>query len=64
MYKEVEAKIAEVEKNFEHVLRGSLATVDINAPRALLQVSAEAQLNALSWVLGREYHSKLKGTNA
>lgn len=61
--KEIRAKIAEIEKSHGHVLTGSLATVGINAPRALMQISAETQLKALHWVLGSEYISKLKGVN-
>lgn len=60
---EVEAKIKELEKAYEHVLNGSLATVQINAPRALQQIAAESRLQTLHWVLGRKYKSKLKGTD-
>jgi hypothetical protein len=60
---EIQAEIKQVETNFAHVLRGSVATVDINAPRALLQIDAEAKLAALHWVIGTKYKSKLKGVN-
>jgi len=60
---EVKAKIEEVEKNYSHVLTGSLATVFINAPRALEQVAAENRLATLHWILGKEYKSRLKGVD-
>lgn len=46
-----------------HVLTGSVATVQVNAPRALQQVTIENKLRALYWVIGQEYKSKLKGIN-
>lgn len=61
--KEIRAKIAEIEKRDHHVLTGSVATLHINAPRALMQLSAETKLKALYWVLGEDYKSKLKGTD-
>lgn len=61
--KEIEAKIKEVEISYEHVLTGSLATVGINAPRALEQNAAEAKLQALHWTLGTQFKSKLKGVD-
>jgi len=60
---EVETKIREIEDNFSHVLTGSVATVFINAPRALEQVAAESKLATLHWALGRKYKSKLKGVD-
>jgi len=57
----IKLKIAEIEKTYKHVLTGSLASVQINAPRALMQVSAEETLRTLHWVLGTVYKSKLKG---
>lgn len=57
----IKARIAEIEKDYDHVLTGSVATVVINAPRALEQVAAEAKLQTLHWVLGTTYKSKLKG---
>ena len=60
---EVQAKIAEIQHGYGHVLKGRLATVDINAPRALMQITAESKLQALYWTLGKTYKSKLKGTN-
>lgn len=61
--KEIKAKIMELEKENKHLLTGSLATVAINAPRALGQLSAETALRRLHWVLGTTYKSKLKGVD-
>lgn len=61
--KEIEDKIKEIKESYKHVLTGSLATVDINAPRALEQLAAETKLATLHWVNGTEFKSKLKGTN-
>lgn len=58
---EIESQIAKLEKDYEHVLTGSVATIQINAPRALMQMDAEAKLSTLHWVLGTKYISKLKG---
>lgn len=60
---EIKHRIREVKSQYNHVLRGSLATVQINAPRALLQVQAEAKLATLNWVLLKEWHWKPKGIN-
>jgi hypothetical protein len=58
--KEIQEMIDLTEKDNAHILQGSLATVDINAPRALMQLSAESHLDALYWALGKKYKSKLK----
>lgn len=60
---EIEAFIREIEKDYNHVLTGSTATIAVNAPRALMQLSAESKLMALHWVLGKKYKSKLDGVN-
>jgi hypothetical protein len=60
---EVKEMIKQIEKDFAHVLTGSLATVDVNAPRALQQLAAESRLRELHWVLGTKFKSKLKGVN-
>lgn len=60
---EVEARIRKIEKDYAHVLTGSLATVHVNAPRALMQAEAEAILRSLYWVIGKKYKSQLKGVN-
>lgn len=61
--KEVQRQIRELERAYKHVLTGSLATVQINAPRALEQVAAESKLAALYWVLGAKYQSRLRGVD-
>jgi hypothetical protein len=61
--KEVKAKIAEIEESYKHILTGSVATVAINAPRALEQIAAETKLITLHWLLGTQYKSKLKGVD-
>lgn len=58
---EIKSEIVQVEKVYAHVLTGSLATVTINAPRALMQIAAETQLATLYWTIGKTYKSKLKG---
>lgn len=60
---QISAKIKDIEDSYNHILTGSLATVDINAPRALEQIAAETKLQALHWVLGTKFVSKLKGRN-
>ena len=60
---EIKANIAQLERDYAHVLEGSRATVQVNAPRALMQVSAQSRLEVLYWVLGGKYKSKLKGVN-
>lgn len=61
--KEIRDQIRTIEKDYAHVLRGSIATVFINAPRALMQMDAEVKLTTLHWVLGTKYKSKLKGVD-
>lgn len=60
---EIEAKILRVTEQNKHILTGSLATVQINAPRACMQISAESYLLALHWTLGKQFKSALKGVN-
>lgn len=52
--KEIKEKIEKTTKNFQHVLDCGPATVQINAPRALMQLSAVSQLNTLYEVLGKQ----------
>lgn len=64
---EIRNKIQKITKNHQHVLDGGLATVTINAPRALLQIEAITSLNRLYWVLGEkrplfEYDTKQHDT--
>lgn len=60
---EIKAKIRDIESRYASVLTGSTATIAVNAPRALIQLDAQTRLQALHWVLGTEYKSKLKGVN-
>lgn len=59
--KRIEQEIKDTEDRYAHVLTGSLATIQINAPRALMQIEATTKLCALHWVLGRQYESRFKG---
>lgn len=59
--KEIRAEIRTIKKDYAHVLKGKIATIQINAPRALMQIHAEAKLYALHWTLGESFKSKLKG---
>lgn len=58
---EIKREIDQIEYDNVHILTGSLASVPINAPRALQQISVESKLRALYWVIGRTYKSSLKG---
>ena len=60
---EIKKEIARIQRDYKSVLTGSMATVQVNLPRALMQLSIESRLHTLHWVLGTEYKSKLKGTN-
>lgn len=51
---EIQNKINQVVRDFQHVLSEPLATVDINAPRALSQVSACAKLDVLYGLLSQQ----------
>ena len=57
---EIEEKIKELERDYKSILTGSAATIAINAPRAICQLSIETALQRLYWVLGKTYKSKLK----
>lgn len=52
--KEIREEIKRMTKNNQHVLDCYPATVGINAPRALMQLSAVASLRELYWVLEEE----------
>jgi hypothetical protein len=52
--KEIREKIKKIEKDYAHILDIPPASVDINAPRALMQIQAKAELNALYWVLDKQ----------
>jgi hypothetical protein len=60
---EVRELIRKLERDYEHVLTGTAATLRINAPRALMQIEAEAQIKTLYWILGEKYESKLNGVD-
>ena len=51
---EIKKHIKEVVSSYKHVLDLECAVVFINAPRALMQLSATTQLSALYWVLGEK----------
>lgn len=51
---EIRAEIFKLEKDYAHVLEGGLARIQINAPRALMQIEAVSRLSALYWVLGEK----------
>lgn len=52
--KEIREQIEKVIESYKHVLDCGPATVDINAPRALMQLTAVARLDALYWVIGEK----------
>ena len=58
--KRIRDRIAQIEKDFKHVLTGSVATIFENAPRVLEQSAVEATLRELYALLGERYVSKLK----
>ncbi len=51
---EIRDRIKEITNQYAHVLDGGLATITVNAPRALLQIEAITSLNRLYWVLGEK----------
>ena len=52
--KEVTAAVKEVVKDYKHVLGCGPASTAINAPRALMQLSALTKLSMLYWFIGKE----------
>lgn len=56
---EIRDHIAGLRRRYAHVLTGERSTVQINAPRALLQVFIETALGELLWVLDEEFKSEL-----
>ncbi len=53
--KEIEKKISEIEADARYQSgQNHPATVDINAPLALIQVSLETEIKTLRWVLGEK----------
>lgn len=59
--KDIRIRIAQIKQDNEHLLSGSLATVDINAPRALMQVSVRSMLEILYWVIEQKFDHQFKG---
>lgn len=51
---EIRERIFSVTENNKHVLDCGPATVEINAPRALMQLAAQTQLDTLYWFLGEK----------
>ena len=49
--KEIRSKIKEIEKSYDHVLKGSFATIVENAPRTLMQLTAKSHLESLYYCL-------------
>jgi len=49
---EIRDMIKQIEESNAHVLRGSLATIVENAPRALMQLAAKSRLEGLYYALG------------
>ena len=52
--KEIRERIEKITSAYEHVLVCGPASIQINAPRALMQVSAKEMLDTLYWVIGEE----------
>ena len=52
--KDILDKIKQVEESYGHVLKGSLATIVENAPRALMQLQASALLDGLYFALDKK----------
>ena len=59
--KNIRIRIAQIKQENEHLLTGSLATVDINAPRALGQIAVKKMLEGLYWVIEEKFEHKFKG---
>jgi hypothetical protein len=51
---EIKHMIKETEKRYDSVLKGSMATVVENAPRALMQLAATSVLDGLYFALGKD----------
>ena len=50
--KEIREQIEKIIKSYNHVLTIPPASIVINAPRALMQITARSTLDALYWCLG------------
>ena len=51
---EIVKEIKRLEKDYNHVLSIPPATVFINAPRALMQLTATTRIEAMYWMLGKK----------
>lgn len=61
---EIRVKISEIRKGYSHVLDvGGLASIQINAPRALMQIKAIGELDILYWILGEKRPQLAYDTN-
>ena len=52
--KEIQEEIKKVTESYRHVLDCGLATIEINAPRALMQLAATEKLDTLYYILGEK----------
>lgn len=52
--KEIREQIKAVTESYKHVLDCKLAGIQINAPRALMQLEASAKLDTLYWTIGEK----------
>ena len=59
--KDIRIRIAQIKQENEHLFSGSLATVEINAPRALGQIAVVNQLQVLSWTIGETFNHEWEG---
>ena len=51
---EIRNEILKTEQVMAHVINIPPATIEVNAPRALMQLGAKTRLEALYWVLGEK----------
>jgi hypothetical protein len=56
--KDIRIRIAQIKQENSHLLEGSPASVEVNAPRAIFQVRTIALLDSLYWVLGENFQHK------
>jgi len=50
--KEINTLIVNTRLRYKHVLDCGPATIEVNAPRGLMQIEATTMLNTLYWVVG------------
>ena len=56
--KDIRIRIAQIKQENSHLLEGSPASVEVNAPRAIFQVRTIALLDSLYWVLEENFQHK------